>query len=209
MKILFPIILLIMGNSSIAQSISEQDVQRIKSYTVGEYQEDTLSKGKRTEPATLSVRPFWQKRKDGVWLFVIETVKNNEAQDNDFFIWHFYRESSEIFLLQLLQFKEIEKAKELALGAKKDTDIFLYDLKSMNSCELYLTRDKFNNYQGVGKGKDCYLESEKAEYVVFEAEFKKNSLSWYVKGFDKDDKQVPAPVRGYRYSKIVGLKKKR
>ncbi len=206
MKILFAIILAIIASSSIAQSILEQDVQRLKSYAIGEYEVDTIGKGKRIEPGKLSIKPFWQKRKDGVWLLVMETVQ--EKQDN-FFIWHFYRESNEVFLLQLLQFKEAAKAKELAMGSKKDTDIFLYDLKSMNSCELYLTKDKSNNYIGAGKGKDCYLESGKAEYVVFVAAFKKNSLSWYAKGFDKNDKQIMGPVEEYSYNKIVGLKKKR
>jgi hypothetical protein len=209
MKILIPVILSMMTISSRAQSILEQDVQRLKTYAIGEYDVDTIGKGKQIEPGKLSIKPFWQKRKDGVWLFVMETVQKKEEKHNDFFIWHFYRESNEVFLLQLLQFKEAAKAKELAMGVKKDTDIFLYDLKSMNSCELYLTKDKFNNYRGISKGKDCYQESVKAEYLVFEAMFKKNSLSWYAKGFDKDDKQILGPVEEYSYNKIVGLKKKR
>jgi CpeT/CpcT family (DUF1001) len=209
MKILFPVILAMICGLSMAQSISEQDVQRLKSYAVGEYEVDTIGKGKRIEPGKLSIKPFWPTRKDGVWLLVTETAQKKAEQQDNFFVWHFYRESNEVLLLQLLQFKEADRAKELVMGTKKDTDIFLYDLKSLNSCELYLSKDKFNNYTGTGKGKDCYLESEKAEYIVFQAVFKKNTLSWFTKGFDKDDKQVLGPMEEYSYNKIVGIKKKR
>jgi hypothetical protein len=206
MKIQFSIILVLAAYACTAQQFSEEDIQRLKLYCRGEFAttDTAISKQQRR----LTVKPFWEKRKDGLWLFVTEKAQKETITVEDFFVWHFYRESNEVLLLQLLQFKDKMKAIELANINIKDTSIFLSDLKSMNSCELYFKKDKLNNYEGRSKGKDCYIESTNSEYIEFGAVLKNDCITWGSKGFDKDDKQVMGPGEGYNYKRVVTAKKK-
>lgn len=207
MKIQFSIILMLLAYACTAQQFSEEDMQRIKSYCRGEFvtTDTAIAKGNRK----LTIKPFWEKRKDGLWLYVTEKEQKETVTVEDFFVWHFYRESNEVLLLQLLQFKEKMKAIEMSnTNIIKDTSVFLSDLKSMNSCELYLKKDKLNNYEGHSKGKDCYIESTNSEYIEFGAVLKNDGITWWSKGFDKEDKQVMGPSEGYKYKKIVPAKKK-
>lgn len=207
MKFQFSIILVTIAYVCNAQSFSEEDVLRLKLFCTGDYKTDT-SAWKTDGQRKLIVKPFWEKRKDGAWLLVAETLRQNKDTSEHFYVWHFYRESNSILLLQLLQFKDVAIAKEIIGGARKDKDVFLQDLKNMVGCELYITKDNSNNYNGKSKGKDCYIDSLSTEYFLYEAEFKKNILSWGAKGFDKDDKQIVGSPKGYNYLRIVTAIKK-
>jgi hypothetical protein len=207
MKILLSGIFAVICYAGIAQSFTEQDLQRIKSYCKGEFMSDTSALAGNPRKK-LSVRPLWEKRKDGIWLLVTMDLPEKDSIAGNAFVWHFYTESNAVLLLQLLSFKEPEKVKELKTGVKKDTDILLQDLKSMNGCELYLTRDKQGNYTGQSKGKDCYLETFHAEYVQYEAAFQKNSLTWKAKAFDKEDKLLMPDIPADAYKKIPPVNKK-
>jgi hypothetical protein len=202
MKFQFSIILLMIACLCNAQSFSEEDVLRLKLYCTGDFKSDT-SEWKTYGLRKLMVKPFWEKRKDGAWLLVAETLRQKNDTSGHFYVWHFYRESNSILLLQLLQFKDVAIAKEIIGGTRKDKNVFLQDLKNMVGCELYIARDNSNNYSGKSKGKDCYIDTMNTEYFLYEAVFKKNELSWGAKGFDKNDKQIVGSAKGNNYLRIV------
>jgi hypothetical protein len=204
MKAIFSIILCTAIFSVTAQQFVPSDVQQLKAYCKGIFVTDSSNANGRYK--TLSIKPFWEQRKDGVWLLVKQSWENESDSSGVFFVWHFYLESSKVLPLQLLYFKDSLKAVALFSGRLKEETLLLQDITAMNDCEIYLTKEKSEVFKGFTKGKDCFRNTIAAEYLIYTAEFSKTNIAWGEAGFDKNEKQVWGEATPSRYKKRISSK---
>ncbi|MEO5685144.1 MAG: CpcT/CpeT family chromophore lyase [Chitinophagaceae bacterium] len=174
-----------------AQKFSAADLRQLKTFSTGAFSNDVQVKADtHFVNAGLTVQPIWQKRKDGIWMFT-ERVDTGHF----FQVWHFYLQDDTTLILQLLDFKETQKAVQLSREIKQESNLYLYHLFTRHGCEVYLKRNK-TGYAGDSFGKDCFSNVPGIEYLAYHIEVKKNTISWQEGGFDKEDKAIPAFFAG-------------
>jgi len=180
-----------------AQHYTASDIRQLKMYSSGIFSNDVQVKADtQFVPATLHMQPIWQKRKDGAWIFAERTDTGVCYQ-----VWHFYLQDDTTLVLQFLNFKETQKAIELSRNIKKQSNLFIYHLFSRHGCEVYLKKNK-TGYEGTSLGKECFVSSGGSEYLDLTVGFTKNSIEWQQVNFDKDDKEIPGPLKGrYKFMK--------
>jgi hypothetical protein len=190
------IILLIFPLLAGAQKFSAADLRLLKSYSTG-----VFSNGAQTKADTqliqpvLKVQPLWQKRKDGIWLFIEKTDTGHRYQ-----VWHFYLQDDSTVLMQFLDFKENQKAVQLSQDIKQQSALYLNNLLIRQGCEGYLKKNKMQ-YTATSGGKDCLAGKSGIEYLTCRITITKNSIVWQETGFDKDDK--PLTGEAHNFSKQV------
>jgi CpeT protein len=174
-----------------AQHFSTADLKLLKRYSTGSFSNEGQAKADTHFVKTgLQIQPIWQKRNDGVWLFVQQTDSSVQFQ-----VWHYYIQDDTTLILQFLQFKEAGKAVQLNKDITQQSKLNLYHLLTRHGCEVYLKKDK-KGYTGVSAGKDCFAEIKGVEYLSENISITRNNIVKLEIGFDKEDKQVYGAVNG-------------
>jgi hypothetical protein len=176
-----------------AQKFSAADLRLLRSYSTGVFSNNVQAKADtHFIQSMLKVQPLWQKRKDGIWLFIEKTDTGHRYQ-----VWHLYLQDDTTVLMQFLDFKENQQAVQLSRDMKQQSGLRLNNLLIRQGCEGYLKKDKMR-YTATSKGKDCLANRAGIEYLTYTITFTKNSLEWQETGFNKDDK----PLTGSAYNFI-------
>jgi hypothetical protein len=167
--------------SANAQKYAARDLQKIKLYCTGSFVSE-LHATTDSLTARLRIRPIWNKRKDGVWLFAEKKGSVDQYQ-----VWHFYIEDDSTLLLQCLSFKEENQAVQLGKDFTLQSKLKFYNLLNRHGCELYLKKNKLG-YNGYSVGKDCYPEKNGVEYAQYAIDINKSGILLKEAGYSKDDK---------------------
>ncbi len=117
-------------------------------------------------------------------MFVKQTDSLEQYQ-----VWHYYIQDDTTLILQLLQFKVIEKAKLLVKDINQQAKLNIFDLLTRHGCEIYMKKIN-NGYTGATAGNDCYTSFNDAEYLTENISVTKSSITRLEMGFNKEDKKV-------------------
>ncbi len=181
---LFPVI-------ASAQKLGQADIKQLKLYSSGVFSNEVQAKADTHFVNTsLKIKPIWQKRKDGAWLF----CEKADTQFN-YQVWHFYLQDDSTILLQFFEFKDTAQAGRLSKNIMVQDKLYLNTLSARNGCEVYLKKNK-SGYAGTSSGKDCFVKQPGIEYVLIAIEISKNTINWQQTAFDVEDKEVPGFANG-------------
>jgi CpeT/CpcT family (DUF1001) len=182
-----------------AQHFSNADLKLLNVYSAGSFSNEIQAKADtHFVKAGLQIEPIWQKRKDGVWMFVQQTDSLVQYQ-----VWHYYIQDDSTLILQFLQFKDAGRALQLSKDIHLQSKLNLYDLLTRHGCEVYLKKDK-KGYAGATMGRDCFAAISGVEYLSENISITRNSITKLEMGFDKDDKLVYGSVAGaYNFMKQI------
>jgi CpeT/CpcT family (DUF1001) len=181
-----------------AQHFSTADLKLLKTYSSGSFSNESQAKAdSHFIKSNLQLQPIWQKRKDGVWIFVQQTDSLVQYQ-----VWHYYIQDDSTLILQFLHFKETDKAIQLSKDITQQSKLNLFNLLTRHGCEVYLKKNK-KGYEGSSTGKDCFAEIKGVEYLSVSISVTRNDIAKLETGFDKEDKQVYGSAGAYHFIKQI------
>lgn len=154
---------------------------------------------------SLQMKPVWQKRKDGFWLYVEQAMLNEISRPYRQRMYHLYLQDDSILVSQVFEFKE----PSLYIGwwatpARFDSLKFAA-LSSRVGCEVYLRKNKSGQFEGATDGKECVSSLKGASYATSEVIVEKGQVLSWDRGWNADGIQVWGSVKGpYRFKKKPG-----
>ncbi len=182
-----------------AQKFTNADVQQLKQYSTGNFSNAKQSMdGSGLMQASLHGQQIWKKRKDGAWIF----VQLHDTTDR-YSIWHYYIQDDTTLVLQFFDFKEKEKAIQVAKDINTQSKLNIYHLITRRGCEVYLKKDKLL-YTGSSAGKECFSENKGIEYYSYKVSVARNAINWWEAAYGKEDRQLFAtPGTGYNFTRQI------
>lgn len=195
------LLLLLLPCCCAAQKISATDMKLLKLYSTGAFTQKHEGTDTPAVRLTLNIQPIWQKRKDGLWLFADKADTAHLYQ-----VWHYYLQDDSTLVLQCFDFKDQQKALQLAKDIRQQSGLYIYHLFTSHGCDVYLKKDK-TGFSGSTFGKECFSNIPAAEYLQMHIAVTKDGISWQQTSFDKDNKEVAALTGNYRYQKAAKPRK--
>lgn len=151
----------------------------------------------------LHMKPVWEERADGPWLYVEQAVADKPERPYRQRVYHLTDNgdgtySSVVYELpgEALDFAGAHKDVELLAGVGPA------DLKEREGCTLTLQRRADGAFAGATNGDDCKSSLRGASYATSEAVIDSEKLVTWDRGFDADANQVwGATLGGYVFKR--------
>jgi len=175
-----------------AQKFTAADLRQLKIYSTGVFgnNENGVKPDSGLLQSDLLIKPIWQKRKDGLWMFVEKSDTGHYYQ-----VWHYYLQDDSTLVLQFFDFKDPEKALLLHKDIKQQSNLYLYNLFTSHGCDVYLKKNN-TGFAGHTSGRECFTSIPGAEYNEMKIDITKDAITWQQTPFDKENKEVRTALNG-------------
>jgi len=185
------------------KKIVKEDLNRLKLYMSGSFNSELQSKNDSDFfNIHLTMKPIWEDRTDGFWLYVEQAIVSSLDRPYRQRIYHvnIFNDTvikSEVFEMKSPlrfagAFKDISKLKSLTLDS----------IESRTGCAILLKVQKDKSFIGSTNQQDCASSLRGATYATSEVLIFEDKLVSWDRGWDKDAKQVWGAVKwGYQFIK--------
>ena len=143
----------------------------------------------------LEMKRIWNKRKDGVWLYVEQATADSKDKPYRQRVYHVQEVNDSTFTSDILTIK----SGDALFGAYKDVvkqDALRADsLVSLDGCTITLHR-RGSVYLGSTSGKDCPNKRSNATYATSEVSIHSDRMVSWDRGYNNGDQQVWGAEKG-------------
>jgi hypothetical protein len=173
-----------------------KDLKKLAKFMIGsfssekQFKEDTVN----YFDIRLKIVPIWQKRKDGIWLYVEQAAANTLDKPYRQRIYQLTERQKGVFESAVYTFKNplrfAQKPDLIAATLSPDS------LSARDGCSVILSKKDNDTFEGSTEGKKCPSELRGAAYATSVVTLTAKSLLSWDKGFDDKDKQVWGATKG-------------
>ncbi len=152
----------------------------------------------------LKMKPIWQERQDGYWLYVEQSVAGWEHKPYRQRVYHLLKGEKDTLISEVYELpdpqKHIGSCDEATLlkGLTPDS------LIKREGCAIFLTMINDSTFSGSTKSRQCGSSLRGAAYATSEVTITPSQLISWDRGFNSEGEQVWGAVKGgYIFDKIA------
>ncbi len=196
---------------SMAQNnkLSSDDLSDLKSMMTGAFSSEKLAqKDTAYFHIILCMKPVWQHKDDGYWLYVEQSVYSNAENPYRQRVYHLsLSEDRKSIVSRVYEIKDPQRF----TGGCHDSDLLQKisdeDLTDRPGCELYLTKTNDDVYEGSTPENTCFSSWRGASYVTSDAWIDAEKVITWDRGWNENHEQVWGPEDGgYIFDKLTSDK---
>ncbi len=196
-KVLLVLLFIILLTACVGlQTRQQAPLQELAQRMTGSFNSNQQSiSDKNYYDINLEMRPIWQERTDGVWLYVEQAVSDSLDKPYRQRVYHLTQLAPNRFKSKVYALKD----PKIFIGAQNNKTLFAAlepgDLIERKGCSVYLTYNS-GIYSGSTDDKACESNLRGASYATSIVTVYPNRIESWDQGFDANDKQVWGAVKG-------------
>jgi hypothetical protein len=205
MKYIFVLLFsLMITNVSAQKTLDAQDLNTLKSYMTGSFSSALQAKNDSDfYEIHLKMKPIWEERKDGFWLYVEQAIVSALDKPYRQRIYHVSLLNDTTIISEVFEMKSPLRFagahKNISLLKLLSTD----SLEARAGCAILLHARSNGTFVGSTKDKDCTSTLRGATYATSEVVINKQKLISWDRGWDAQGKQMWGAVKsGYQFVKL-------
>ncbi|MFW5757093.1 MAG: chromophore lyase CpcT/CpeT [Bacteroidota bacterium] len=185
--------------------LSAVDLSDLKNMMAGEFSTEKLAKADTSYlHIVLCMKPIWQQKNDGYWLYVEQSVFPNLEKPYRQRVYHLSLAKDRQSIVSRVY--EIQNQQRFTGGchnAELLEEMTPDDLTDRPGCELYLTKTKDNVFKGSTPKNKCLSSWRGASYVTSDAMIDHEKVITWDRGWNDKHEQVWGPQKqGYIFDKV-------
>jgi hypothetical protein len=187
------------------KKLGQSDIDLLKNYMTGSFTSELQSKNDSDFfDIHLQMKPIWEERKDGFWLYVEQAIVSALEKPYRQRIYHVNLLNDTTIISEVFEMKSPMRFagayKNAALLSSLTTD----SLEARAGCGILLHVRSNGTFVGSTKNNDCLSSLRGASYATSEVVIHKQLLVSWDRGWDATGKQVWGAVKsGYQFVKLV------
>lgn len=183
---------------------AQSDLETISSWLEGSFSSEEQAKTDSDYfHITLEMKPIWQNREDGKWLYVEQAVAIKKDKPYRQRVYHLTQNGKKI----ISEIYTLPNPLRFAGDWKKENPLATLTPDSLTvreGCAMFMERKDSETFVGSTNGKDCKSNLRGASYATSEATITKEKLVSWDRGFNEKDEHIwGAEKGGYIFMKIM------
>ena len=187
------------------KSLNEKDLTELKKLMTGFFSTEAQSLEDTSYfHIRLCMKPIWQDRQDGYWLYVEQAAYRSLNRPYRQRVYHLYLEMEKNALVSKVY--EIENPGQFIGGC---SDLFILSALGFESlierpgCEILLKRESNNTFAGATEDGVCLSTWRGAAWVSSDVTVSPQGLTSWDRGWDEKNQLVWGPAdAGYRFDRM-------
>ena len=185
--------------------LDKSDLDLLRNYMSGSFTSEQQSKNDSDFfDIHLQMKPIWEERKDGFWLYVEQAIVSALEKPYRQRIYHVNLLNDTTIISEVFEMKSPMRF----AGAYKNVAVLnsltLDSLEARAGCGILLHAHSNGTFVGSTKNQDCLSSLRGASYATSEVVIHKQLLVSWDRGWDATGKQVWGAVKsGYQFVKLV------
>ena len=187
------------------KKLDKSDLDLLRNYMSGSFTSEQQSKNDSDFfDIHLQMKPIWEERKDGFWLYVEQAIVSALEKPYRQRIYHVNLLNDTTIISEVFEMKSPMRF----AGAYKNVAVLnsltLDSLEARAGCAILLHARSNGTFVGSTKNQDCLSSLRGASYATSEVVIHKQLLVSWDRGWDATGKQVWGAVKsGYQFVKLV------
>ena len=187
------------------KKLDKSDLDLLRNYMSGSFTSELQSKNDSDFfDIHLQMKPIWEERKDGFWLYVEQAIVSALEKPYRQRIYHVNLLNDTTIISEVFEMKSPMRF----AGAYKNVAVLnsltLDSLEARAGCVILLHARSNGTFVGSTKNQDCLSSLRGASYATSEVVIHKQLLVSWDRGWDATGKQVWGAVKsGYQFVKLV------
>jgi CpeT protein len=183
--------------------IGEADLSKLKGFMAGSFSSELQAKNDSDfYDIHLQMKPIWEERKDGFWLYVEQAIVSALEKPYRQRIYHVRILNDTNIVSKVFEMKSPLRF----AGAYKNVDLLksltLDSLEAREGCAIILHARSNGTFVGSTHQQDCLSSLRGASYATSEVVISKDKLVSWDRGWDATGKQMWGAVKsGYQFVK--------
>lgn len=206
MKKSIVLLLMIIANNAFAQKkLNLNDLNLLKSYMSGSFSSEMQAKNDSDfYDIHLQMKPIWEDKKDGFWLYVEQAIVSALDKPYRQRIYHVNILNDTTIISEVFEMKSPLRFagayKNVSLLKALNTD----SLEARTGCAIHLHARPDGSFVGSTKNQDCLSSLRGANYATSEVVINKQLLVSWDRGWDNNGKQMWGALKsGYQFVKLA------
>jgi hypothetical protein len=183
--------------TSQCQPLTQKDLQKLASTMAGEFSSEAQSKQDTSYfHIKLRMKPIWQDRTDGYWLYVEQSLASKQEKPYRQRVYHLYLAGDSTVVSKVFEMKNPLKYTRGWEDESKLAGLSPDSLVDRQGCSIYLHKREKNVFTGSTPGKECLSSLRGSAYATSAVTVYPDKLVSWDRGWDKEDKQVWGAEKG-------------
>jgi hypothetical protein len=187
------------------KKLDKSDLDLLRNYMSGSFTSEQQSKNDSDFfDIHLQMKPIWEERKDGFWLYVEQAIVSALEKPYRQRIYHVNLLNDTTIISEVFEMKSPMRFAGAYKNAAVLNSLTLDSLEARAGCGILLHARSNGTFVGSTKNQDCLSSLRGASYATSEVVIHKQLLVSWDRGWDATGKQVWGAVKsGYQFVKLV------